>query len=235
MARPVPRPAPTAISALRRERGSEVLSRLREMAIACRLRPGERLSEVALAKELGVSRTPVREALTRLVTDGFLVPCPRGYMRRPLDVQEMRDLYEARLALECACARLAVERATDADIDETLRFLAATRAVPEGTPAERLVELDEAFHLRIAAMAGNAELRRLLANLNERIRYLRWIDMESVGRDAAQREHLRIARALRRRDAAACERHLAAHVAHRREQVAAAIGRALERLGETPA
>ena len=75
------------ISKRRRERGSGVLNKLREMAISYELKPGERVSEIELAQRLGVSRTPVREALTRLVHDGFLAPTTRGFMRRPLDVQ----------------------------------------------------------------------------------------------------------------------------------------------------
>ncbi|MBN9324433.1 MAG: GntR family transcriptional regulator, partial [Delftia acidovorans] len=86
------------ISNIRHERGSSVYSTLRDMAISYEFKPGERLSESELALRLGVSRTPVREALTRLVADGFLLPASRGYMRRELDVKESLDLYEARVA-----------------------------------------------------------------------------------------------------------------------------------------
>lgn len=218
------------ISALRRERGSGVFNTLREMAISYQLRPGERLSEIELAARLGVSRTPVREALTRLVTEGFLVPCTRGYMRRPLDVQEALDLYEARMAVERECLRLALARAEDAQIEEALAFLERSRQVPAATPVRELVELDEAFHQRIAAMAGNGELVRMLQSLNERIRFLRWIAMEKVGRDSTQREHGRILDALRRRDAAAATRLMDEHIALRREQIVEAITQGLARI-----
>lgn len=228
-ARP-PRAAKPRISALRHERGSGVFHTLREMAISYQLKPGERLSEIALAERLGVSRTPVREALTRLVTDGFLVPCTRGFMRRPLEVQETLDLYEARVAIERECMRLALERAEEAEIDEALSFLEHSRSVPGDTPVRELVELDEAFHLRIAAMARNGELQRMLSSLNERIRFIRWIDMESVGRDSTQKEHAQILRALKRRDAAACDRLLSEHIGLRREQIVAAITQGLARI-----
>lgn len=221
---------PAPIPAVRRARGQGVVDELRRMAIAYELRPGERLSEIELAVRLGVSRTPVREALNRLVTEGFLVPCSRGFMRRPLDVQESLDLYEARAAVERECLRLAVARASDAQIAEAEAWLAQSRKVPARTPVERLVELDEGFHGRIAAMAGNAELQRLLANLNERIRFIRWLDMEKVGRDATQREHAAILKALRTRDAAAGDRLLAAHIGLRREQIVEAITRGLARI-----
>lgn len=218
------------ISNIRHERGSSVYSTLRDMAISYEFKPGERLSESELALRLGVSRTPVREALTRLVADGFLLPASRGYMRRELDVKESLDLYEARVAVERECVRLAVERATDAQLDEALAYLEQSQRVASDTPIRQLVDLDEGFHLRIADMAGNAELRRMLASLNERIRFIRWIDMESVGRDSTQREHLEILRALRARDAHASERLMAEHIGLRREQIVEAIARGLTRI-----
>lgn len=229
------KPRTPKISKVRRERGSGVFNTLRDMAISYQMKPGERVSEIELAARLGVSRTPVREALTRLVTEGFLVPCTRGFMRRPLDVQEALDLYEARMAVERECLRLALERADEAQINEALAFLEQSRQVPPDTPVRDLVELDEAFHLRIAAMARNGELARMLGSLNERIRFIRWIDMEKVGRDSTQREHGQILDALRRRDAAAAERLMNEHIALRREQVVEAITQGLARIFLAPA
>lgn len=222
------------ISKQRRERGSGVISTLREMAISYQLKPGERISEIELAARLGVSRTPVREALARLVTEGFLQPCTRGFMRRPLDVQEALDLYEARMAVERECLRLALQRVEDAQIDEAQGFLERSRQVPAATPVRELVELDEAFHLRIATMARNAELTRMLVSLNERIRFIRWIDMEKVGRDSTQQEHGQILDALRRRDAASAERLMGEHIALRREQIVEAITQGLARIYLAP-
>lgn len=221
---------PAPISAVRRQRGSGVLSILRDMAISYQLKPGERLSEIELAERLGVSRTPVREALNTLATDGFLVASNRGFVRRPLDIQEMQDLYEARMAVERECLRLAMERATAEQIRALAVFLEHSKSVAPDTPVRELVELDESFHLQIADMAGNAELRRMLASLNERIRFIRWIDMETVGRDSTQKEHQQIARALKARDWAAGERHLSAHIGLRREQIVEAITRGLARI-----
>ncbi|MBY0408654.1 MAG: GntR family transcriptional regulator [Burkholderiaceae bacterium] len=218
------------ISKIRRERGSSVYTTLRDMAISYQFKPGERLSESELAERLGVSRTPVREALARLVIDGFLVPASRGYMQRTLDVKESLDLYEARVAIERECVRLAIERATDAQLSEALAYLEQNQRVPADTPMERLVDLDEGFHLRLADMADNAELRRMLVSLNERIRFIRWIDMKSVGRASTQQEHLDILRAISARDLVASEHLMAAHIGLRREQVVDAITRGLARI-----
>ena len=218
------------ISTTRRERGSDVLATLRQMAISYQLKPGERLSEIELAERLGVSRTPVREALSRLVNDGFLAPVSRGFMRRPLEVQETLDLYEARVAIESACLAMAIERAADEEIAEALVYLEKSRKVPRNTPIEKLVELDEGFHLRIADMARNAELKRVLVNLNERIRFIRWIDMESVGRDSTQSEHAAILEALKSRDTKASTKALHAHISLRRDQIVEAIKHGLAKI-----
>lgn len=219
-----------SISPVRRERGAGVYDTLRGMAISYQFKPGERISEIELAQRLGVSRTPVREALNRLVTDGFLVPSTRGFVRRPLEVQASLDLYEARLAVERECLRLAILRASDAQIDEAAAYLRQSMQARADAPVEQLVEYDEGFHVRLAAMAGNAELLRMLGSLNERIRFIRWLDMENVSRKSTQRQHQAILRAVRERDIGAGERHLSKHIALRREQVVDAITRGLARI-----
>jgi len=219
-----------AISKTRRERGSDVFNTLRQMAISYQLKPGERVSEILLAQRLGVSRTPVREALTRLVNDGFLTPVSRGFMRRPLDVQETLDLYEARVAVESACLSMAIDRATDQEIADAMAYLDKSRKAPRDAPVERLVELDEGFHLHIADMARNAELKRILVNLNERIRFIRWIDMENVGRDSTQSEHAAILKALKARDPAASAAALRQHISLRRDQIVEAIKHGLAKI-----
>ena len=218
------------ISTTRRKRGSNVFQTLRDMAISYALKPGERLNEIELAEQLGVSRTPVREALARLATHGFLEESSRGYVRRPLDIREMQDLYEARVAVERECLRLAFERASAEGVEELARYLEHSRSVSPDTPAQQLVELDEGFHLRIAELSGNAELRRMLASLNERIRFIRWIDMENVGRDSTQSEHADIVDALKAHDWHRAEAHLTSHIALRREQIVDAIKKGLARV-----
>lgn len=219
-----------SISKIRRERGSGVLQVLRNMAISYEFKPGEKVSEIELAQRLGVSRTPVREALARLVTEGFLMPCTRGFMRRPLETQETLDLYEARVAIERECLRLAMQRATSEQIAEARAYLDSNRELPVSTPIHALVELDEGFHLRIAEMSGNAELHRMLSQINERIRFIRWIDMENVGRDSTQKEHRAIVEALAGEDTAVAERLLTEHIALRREQIVDAIKQGLARI-----
>src|SRR5271165_5970944 len=122
---------------------ARIYNELRSMAISFEFRPGERLNEVILAKQLGVSRTPLREALNRLTSEGFLTfTVNQGFFRKPLDVKEIFDLYELRQQIEVAAVRLALERATDEQFAEIESFLEGSRKeAPERTSRE-LVALD---------------------------------------------------------------------------------------------
>ena len=102
-----------------------VYEQVKAMAVAYRLRPSERINEVELARQLGVSRTPLREALNRLAAEGFLVATAnRGYTMMPLDPQRVLTLYEYRAILEVGALRLACERASDAELARHAAFIA---------------------------------------------------------------------------------------------------------------
>jgi DNA-binding GntR family transcriptional regulator len=218
LARTRRRPRPPANLA---ERAYE---QLRAMAITYQFRPLERLAEADLAKRLKVSRTPIREALNRLVTEGLLVFTPnRGFQCRPLDAKEIFDLYEVRRTLETTAVRLAAERATDEELAELAAFLATSRAAPDDASVVDLVGLDEAFHERIAFMSRNAELLRILRNINARIRFCRWIDMENGRRAATQTEHAEVLEALAARDAERCTAIMNGHITRRLDQIVEVI------------
>lgn len=214
----------------KRGRGSDVFVALRKMAISYQMKPGERLNELDLAEQFGVSRTPIREALTRLASEGLLIESSRGYVRKPLEIQEMTDLYEARMAVERECLRLAFERASPDELQEISDYLKSSMDVPASASTETLVELDEGFHLRIAAMAKNTELKRMLISLNERLRFVRWIDMENVGRDSTQQEHLKIVEALVARDVDRAQDILNSHISMRRERIVETITKGLAKI-----
>jgi DNA-binding GntR family transcriptional regulator len=157
-----------------------------------------RLTEERLAAELGVSRTPVREALLRLAAEGLVLRAPEGgwYPAAP-DVAAVHDLYEVRLVLELQGLRRPAQvgrsSAHDPAVLEPLRdeWRALSASVPEPEPG--FVSLDEDFHVRLAASSGNPSLADLLRMVNERIRMVRMHDFlteERVRRTIAQ--HLEI-------------------------------------------
>ena len=201
-----------------------VYDQLREMAIAFTFRPGERLNEGDIARDLGVSRTPLREALNRLNTEGFLRFSPgRGFFCRELDADEIFDLYELRKALEIAAVRLAASRASEADIAVLLAFLDETGPDPGARTSVELVALDEAFHERLMATAGNAAMVHVLHNVNARIRFVRWIDMDRINRTHTQAEHREVLLALRARRADDASAILEKHIDRRLDQITSAI------------
>lgn len=210
---------------------------LRRMAADFAFKPEARINESALAQRLDASRTPIREALNRLVAEGFLTfQTGRGFFCRPLSPEAILDLYEARVAIECEAARLACTRAADADLADLAHWLdgIAPDYRPD-TDTARLLEMDEGFHRRIVALSGNAELARLLDNLNDRTRYVRMIDLRRMqqgdgGRPDMMAAHRRILTALSARDADAAAAAMRAHIERRRDEAAQAVRDAFARL-----
>lgn len=201
-----------------------IYDQLKVMTVGYELRPGERLNEGDIAKRLGVSRTPLREALNRLNIEGFLRFAPgRGFFCRDLDAIEIFDLYELRKSLEIASVRFAIKRAKDEQIHSLLSFLEATGPDPGERTAVELVELDEIFHCRLMEMSRNAEMMRVLRNVNERIRFVRWIDMDRINRTRTQAEHRKILLALKARDEATCVTVMEKHIDRRLDQITSAI------------
>ena len=210
----------------RADRGGSSVDRLyeavREMAVAFRLKPGERVNEVDLARRLGASRTPLREALNRLAAEGFLTfQRGRGFSCRAFTPREVFELYQLRQVMETAAVRLACVQATDAELDAIETFLDDTGPASDGRPVEVLVSLDERFHTSVAALARNTELARVLDNINARIRFVRWIDMKK--RTKTQAEHREILAALRARDADRAAALMGRHIEKRQDQITLAI------------
>ena len=212
---PVARPADSA---------EQIYERVKTMAMTFEIRPGGRVNEVEIAKSLNVSRTPLREALNRLLVEGFLTRAPnRGFIGRPLDAKQVFDLYELRRALEASVAGIACERATDEELLELERFVKASKDRAEDTNASSLLALDEQFHERVAALTRNEEMLRALKSINARIHYFRWIDMQNGRRRHTQQEHLRIVKALRARDAGAATELITEHISRRLDRIVEVI------------
>lgn len=213
----------------------KVYDQLRTLAIDFVFKPGERLNEVALARQLGVSRMPLREALGRLGAEKLLRFVPgKGFYCRDLDVNEVFALYELRKSIEMAALRLAVVRASNADIAALQAFLMETGPdAGDRTPAA-LVTLDETFHERLMEMSGNVEMLGVLRHVNARIRFVRWIDMSQGDRPASQREHRAVLDALAARDAPCGAAILEAHIDRRMDRITTAIRESYARIYAPP-
>ncbi len=205
-------------------RVDDIYDQVKAMAVSFRLRPGDRLNEVALSKELGVSRTPLREALNRLVAERLFDFRPgQGFFCRPLDAQSVFDLFELRQIIEVAAVRTACSKATDDELQSLREELYTTGIDITGLTVEEAVNRDEAFHLEIARLSGNAELLQTLIRINERIRYIRWISMSMDRLHRSKDEHKEVMKALLDRNENDAARILGAHITKRMDQVQEAV------------
>jgi DNA-binding GntR family transcriptional regulator len=198
---------------------NDLYEQLKQMAVLYTIRPGERVNELELAERFNVSRTPLREALNRLVAESLLSFVPnRGFFVRRLERQDVFDLYELRRSLESAAVMLAAERADVKEIRALRKFWKDVLKVKVKVPAEELVAKDEEFHMRLVALSGNNEIVRALYGINARIHFVRWVDLEQRGHDAFA-EHLDLLDALEARDAARCRALVETHITWRMEEI----------------
>lgn len=198
----------------------KVYARVRKMAITYELKPGERLNEGQLSRQLGVSRTPLREALNRLNTEGFLSFEPgKGFFCRLLDPKDIFDLYEIRKMIEVSAIPLSAKRAKIEDIEKLETFLDQTGPGADDMTTEDMVHLDEMFHERLLALANNDEMVRLLKSINARIHFVRYLDFGADQRPQSQAEHRLILKYLREKNVDECVNVLERHIDRRMDRI----------------
>lgn len=167
---------------------------IKDMILTGQLKPGNKLSDQDLAMELGVSRTPVRNALSRLAQDGLLEESRgKGHRVADLDAKQVADLYALREVLEAHAIRLAVERATSSDFRELEGVLATLEKLSED-PSKRGEEIRVGLkiHEIIARASGDAFLHETLVRLLNRMHFFIWMDTLNEDPQAAEltrREH----------------------------------------------
>ena len=199
----------------------QVADRIRDLIIEGHLEPGARIDEAALVEQLGVSRTPFREALRTLAAEGLVDIRPsRGTHVRVLSPEEVLSMLEVLGELERLAGRLALERASDEGLEELLE-LHETMMVRYAS-RERLeyYKLNQRFHARVAELSGNPTLREVQANIQARLKRIRFIGNRDEDKwAAAVDDHERMARAIRARDGVALGDCLHAHLAATWERV----------------
>ena len=145
---------------------------LRDWLITAKLPPGEFLSEADLAERCGTSRTPVREACTRLMQDHWLTRIRRkGFMVTPISVRDIVDLYDYRKLLECYSAEKLAQTASHEQIKE-LAAIVAPEKDPEAS-LEQILVANQIFHRRLCELAGN---QRVMGQLNLTLGYVARLD-----------------------------------------------------------
>ncbi len=199
----------------------ELVMRLRNLIVEGDLVPGARVPERALCERFGVSRTPLRESLKVLASEGLLDLLPnRGAAVARLTARDLDELFPVMGALEALAGRLACARITDQEVAE-IRVLHG-RMVLHYTRGELpdYFRLNQAIHERITDAAANATLSRMYRGLAGRVRRARYIANMSQARwDQAVKEHEAILGALERRDGPALGRILERHLRNKCETV----------------
>ena len=147
-----------------------VFNTLRQAILRGELKPGERLMEIQLANKLGVSRTPIREAIRKLELEGLVVMIPRkGAEVAEITEKNMLDVLEVRRALEELAVKLACERITEEEIQELKDAADAFQKILSEKDITKIAEADEAFHDVIFKSTGNDRLIQLLNSLREQM------------------------------------------------------------------
>ncbi|MCL4370049.1 MAG: GntR family transcriptional regulator [Chloroflexi bacterium] len=213
-----------------RSLGEQVYDSLLKLVVARRLPPGERLVLEELAARLHVSRTPVRQALSRLAGEGLVEPKGRnGFRVTAISTVDLEHLYELRLMCEQFAAEKGAALATEDELSRMASTLAEyDRLASSAEPTERLAYLrvDHEFHRRLVALAANPRLGELFERLNVHIQNLRAGPgpvSPAVSKEANAAEHRAILAALRARDGAMARQAVRYHVANSRERVLASL------------
>lgn len=175
-----------------------VCETLREAIRGGVLKPGERLMEIQLAEELGVSRTPVREAIRKLELEGYVIMMPRrGTYVANLSIRDVNEVFEIRTTLDSLASGLAAERITDEELERLERLLVLIGEYIEQNDMEKIVETDMEFHDILYQASRNIRLVGIIYNLREQLTRFRSTSMSYPGRlKETLEEHIRIVEAI---------------------------------------
>lgn len=192
----------------------EVFYTLREAILKGQLKPGTRLMEISLAEQLGVSRTPVREAIRKLELEGLVIIEPRkGARVAEIARQELNDVLELRRALEELAIKKACERITEEELSRLEDAAEEFGELVQGHDLMALAEADVHFHDMIYRATHNRRLVQILNNLREqmyrfRMEYLK----DEASRKLLDAEHKEICRAIREKDTELAHKYICQHI-----------------------
>jgi DNA-binding GntR family transcriptional regulator len=219
---------PTSMLASWRSRRAETLSqsdeayrRLKELIVTLALPPASPIDESQLMADLGLGRTPIREALQRLSRDSLVVILPRrGTIVADLNMSDVQKIFELRLELEAMAARLAAQRATPSQIAEMEALFADAEDLLKSGDNKALIRLDHTAHLLLAQAAHNEFLEDTLDWLYSHV--LRYLSLDRVkGLSDAVEEHRTIIALVKAGDGEGAAQLMHRHVATFQEQILA--------------
>jgi DNA-binding GntR family transcriptional regulator len=194
---------------------------IKHRIITCAFRPGEYINEAYVSAMLGIGRTPVHQAIDRLMLEGMLDVIPRkGVIVKPVSLDEIMQIVEVRLLNEGHCMRLAAERADAGEIGHLSDILARARQWIEARNSEQLMLLDREFHGVLARAARNIVLTDVLAKLHDRSLRFWFISLNRPGHhESVQTQHEAILDAIALRDSGGAEQAMRHHIEAFRENL----------------
>lgn len=193
----------------------EIVERLMAAILEHRLPPGTKLGEDRLAETFGVSRTRIRQVIFRLAGEKVVKQIAnRGAFVAEPTVEEARDVFDARAAIEPLLAGRVAERAGAAEVARLREHVTREQAAHQTDDLRAQIKLSGEFHTLVADMAGNAVLAATLRELVARSSLIIAVYGTRGGSDCAADEHLRLVDAVRRRDAAQASKVMREHLAH---------------------
>ncbi len=191
-----------------------VFNTLRQEILTGKLKPGERLMEIHLANKLGVSRTPIREAIRKLELEGLVIMIPRrGAEVAQITFKSLEDVMEVRRALDVLAIELACDRMTKDELEKLKQACENFSAVAKTDDTRKIAEADVAFHDIIVLSTGNTRLIQLVNNLSEQMyRYRFEYLKDQTNHDTLMQEHLEMYQSIQRKDKETAARTVRKHI-----------------------
>lgn len=198
-----------------------VFNTLRQEILTGKLKPGERLMEIQLANKLGVSRTPIREAIRKLELDGLVIMIPRrGAEVAQITLKDLKDVMEVRCALDVLAIELACERMEQEGQNGLYQSCENFREAVKTKDTRKIAEADVAFHDMIVLSTRNTRLIQLVSNLSEQMfRYRFEYLKDATPHEMLQREHMEMYQSILKKDKVTAAGIVRKHIANQEEAI----------------
>lgn len=202
-----------------------VFNTLRQAILTGELKPGERLMEIHLANKLGVSRTPIREAIRKLELEGLVTMIPRrGAEVAQITEKSMNDVLEVRRALDALCVELACERITEEDLGRLKQACDAFEAAVWTKDVKKVAKADVELHDIIVQATGNQRLIQLINNLSEQMYRYRFEYIKDISQHQQLiDEHRMIYESIVKKDKEAASQAAHVHIDNQKKAIIAQI------------